>query len=135
MSDVTNNDDIIDTRDLIAAIDALAADIEEADIGETDENPDAWEAWKRSHQADVEQLAALRKFAAECEDFDDYSYGVILIRDSYFQTYAMDLADDIGAIPADVSWPLTCIDWAQAARELQMDYTPVTFDGVTYWGR
>ena len=29
----------------------------------------------------------------------------------------------------------TCIDWAQAARELRMDYTSVDFDGVTYWIR
>ena len=27
------------------------------------------------------------------------------------------------------------IDWAQAAHELQMDYTSVDFDGVTYWIR
>lgn len=27
------------------------------------------------------------------------------------------------------------VDWERAARELQMDYTPVEFDGVTYWVR
>lgn len=32
-------------------------------------------------------------------------------------------------------WPFTCIDWDKAAQELQMDYTSVEFDGITYWVR
>ena len=65
----------------------------------------------------------------------DWPHGETLIRDSYFKDYAMELADDIGAIDNNASWPLTCIDWDQAARELQMDYSAVDFDGVTYWIR
>jgi hypothetical protein len=65
----------------------------------------------------------------------DWQYGAQLIRDSYFKRYAMKLADDIGAIDHDATWPQTCIDWDQAARELQMDYIPVDFDGVDYWVR
>ena len=38
-------------------------------------------------------------------------------------------------IPKDVSWPCSCIDWKQAALELQQDYTAFDFAGVTYWGR
>jgi hypothetical protein len=30
---------------------------------------------------------------------------------------------------------MSCIDWDQAARELQVDYFDVDFDGVTYWIR
>jgi hypothetical protein len=30
---------------------------------------------------------------------------------------------------------MRCIDWNEAASELQMDYTAVEFDGVTYWVR
>jgi hypothetical protein len=58
-----------------------------------------------------------------------------MIRDSYFKEYAQEFAEDIGAINKNASWPNTCIDWDQAARELQMDYTSVNFDGVTYWIR
>lgn len=47
----------------------------------------------------------------------------------------MGLAEDIGAIPSEYTWPASCIDWDQASRELQMDYTAVDFDGVTYWVR
>ena len=32
-------------------------------------------------------------------------------------------------------WPYSCIDWEQAAEELQQDYMSVEFDGVTYWMR
>ncbi len=32
-------------------------------------------------------------------------------------------------------WPYTCIDWDEAARQLQMDYASVDYDGVTYWIR
>ncbi len=47
--------------------------------------------------------------------------------------YAQELADDCGMVPSDLSWPLTCIDWEQAARELQQDYTSVSYGGHDYW--
>lgn len=62
-------------------------------------------------------------------------YPHMLVRDSYFRTYAEELADDMGVIPKDAQWPLTCIDWEQAARELRYDYSGVDIDGVTYWTR
>lgn len=40
-----------------------------------------------------------------------------------FIAYAMDLADEIGAIPAEHSWPQSYIDWDAAARDLAMDYS------------
>jgi hypothetical protein len=77
-------------------------------------------------------LLALQEDAGSC---DDWHYGATLIRDSYFETYAQELADDIGAVNADATWPNNCIDWERAARELQQDYISVEFDGVTYWVR
>lgn len=110
--------DIIDSGDIIERIEYLRG-LE--GIGDEDEQ---------------HEVAALEKLASEASDYaEDWEYGVTLIRDSYFKEYAMELADDIGAVPNDVTWPLTCIDWAQAARELRMDYTAVDFDGVTYWVR
>jgi hypothetical protein len=87
-------------------------------------------------EQESKELAALLNLEEQAADYaDDWQYGETLIRDSYFREYAMELADDLGAIPSDLSWPCTCIDWDQAARELQMDYTAVDFDGVTYWIR
>ena len=40
-----------------------------------------------------------------------------------------------GQMPPSNQWPLYCIDWEYAARELKHDYTSVDFDGVTYWVR
>ena len=57
-------------------------------------------------------------------------YPVMLIRDSYFDDYAQELA-----VCLTKRWPYTCIDWVQAARELQMDYTSTEIDGVTFWYR
>jgi hypothetical protein len=38
------------------------------------------------------------------------------------EEFAEQLAEDLGYINNDVSWPYTCIDWEQAARELMYDY-------------
>lgn len=86
--------------------------------------------------AEGEELATLKAVAEEGENSaDDWNYGVTLIRDSYFRTHAEELADDLGLVPSDAPWPLTCIDWRRAAEELKADYTAIEFDGVTYWVR
>jgi antirestriction protein len=38
------------------------------------------------------------------------------------EAFAEDMADQLGYINNDVSWPYTCIDWEQAASELMYDY-------------
>lgn len=112
----TNSDDVIDSREIIERIEDLEAD-EERDEDE---------------QEELETLLAL---ASEGEQSADWNYGETLIRDSYFEEYAQELAEDIGAIAGDNAWPLYCIDWERAARELQQDYMSVDFGGVDYWIR
>ena len=58
---------------------------------------------------------------------------VYFVRDSYFVQYARELADDIVPYAGVPRWPFNCIDWQEAADELQQDYYDVDFDGVTYW--
>ena len=130
---VSSFDDIIDSRGVIAYIEELESllsdvDEERASTGEPDDG---------TYDEERETLAALKALEEEASASSDWTYGETLIRDSYFQTYAEELADDIGAIDPNLSgrWPYTCIDWEQAARELQMDYMSVDFDGVTYWIR
>ena len=50
-----------------------------------------------------------------------------------FTDYAQELAEDIGAIDRDAKWPVYCIDWERAARELKMDYASVRVNGTTYY--
>lgn len=145
-AEISNSEDVIDSRDVIARIDDLeserqdlvaAIDNAKADV-EDDDSP------VRSAETDLEvwddengdELKALKALAEEVEGYaEDWNYGASLVRDSYFVEYAQQLADDIGAINKDARWPNDCIDWDKAAGELQQDYTSVDFDGVTYWVR
>lgn len=84
---------------------------------------------------EIKELASLRAVADQGEGYGDWAHGEALIRDSYFVTYAQELADDIGAIDRNAQWPVNHIDWDAAAEELKVDYTEIDFDGVTYWMR
>jgi hypothetical protein len=116
IEEITNAEDIIDSRDVIARIEYL----------ESEDELDGW---------DQDELNALKELQLEAEQYSpDWVYGSTLIRDSYFKDYAQELAEDIGSIDRE-GWPYTCIDWEQAADELKQDYTQVDFDGVSYWIR
>lgn len=133
-TEITNSEDIIDSRDVIARI----ADLEGCDCGSDREDGEGCDDTDcpTCYEDVREELTALKELAGQASGYAaDWQYGEALIRDSYFQTYAMELADDIGAVDTNAGWPMSCIDWEQAARELQMDYTSVEFDGVTYWIR
>ena len=144
---ISNSNTIIDSRDVIARIEnlreertALVDTINEmectnaADSEEYTAAVDALDAWDESEEG--RELKALEGLAEDAEGYcDDWRHGAQLIRESYFEDYARELADDIDAIQKDNAWPYTCIDWGQAARELQMDYKSVEFDGVTYYVR
>ena len=81
------------------------------------------------------EYADLRALASEGESLADWPYGETLILESYFVTYAEQLAEEIGAIPSDAAWPCTRIDWEAAAADLRVDYTSLTFGGETYLAR
>jgi hypothetical protein len=68
---------------------------------------------------------------ADLRSYGD-NYEPTLIPEDEFEDYARELAEDIGAIPAGMGWPLYCIDWERAARELSADYNRVTFRGTDY---
>jgi hypothetical protein len=133
---ISNMDDVIDSRAVIARIEELEAicrPIHNVDTGEDEMDP-AYTADEREGAA--EELAALEALADDASQYaEDWQYGETLIRDSYFREYAQELAEDCDMLPKNASWPCNCIDWDEAARQLKMDYTSVDFDGVTYWVR
>jgi antirestriction protein len=106
---ISNTEDKLNTEDLRKYAEEL----------EGTEDPD-----------ELEELKALTDLLEQIGDEDGE-----LIRDSCFVEYAQELAEETGALPEKLSWPLYNIDWQAAARDLQMDYTAVEFAGVTYWFR
>ena len=123
---IDNSADLIDSRDVIARIDYLQ-----------DEAEDCMECrGEDCVDGDHDEFRALKSLAEDLEGYcSDWTFGVTLIRDSYFEQYAEEMAGDIGAIDPKATWPLNHIDWEAAAEELKGDYTSAEFDGVTYWAR
>lgn len=157
--EISNSDDVIDSRDVIARIEelqeereALVDAIEAAETALADFNPDngggdeaelnqavldarrdleGWDA-DSSQSAELKTLLALQ---AEAEGYaPDWTYGATLVRDSYFTDYAREMLEDCGDLPKDLPSYIE-IDWETTARNIQADYTSVEFDGVTYWVR
>lgn len=141
--EITNSQDVIDSRDIIDRIESLESELMDAHEGETSEPEMGFDEWLEKateyhthpFTGAARELKTLRNLAEEASGSPDWQYGETLIRDSYFEEYAEQLADDIGAIDRSLSWPLNCIDWERAAMELKMDYMSVDFDGVEYWIR
>ena len=83
-----------------------------------------------------DEYVSLLAFKEEVDSYtSEWQYGATIIHEDYFRDYAEQLADDIGAISKNQSWPLNHIDWDAAADELKTDYSEVTFDGNSYWVR
>ena len=138
---ISNNDDMIDSRNVIARIAELEAEQQEFTdvINDPDRDTDEigtakvrLEDWCDENENELDALLNLQEEAA---DSPDWPYGETLIRDSYFKDYAYELAEECCELPDTNQWPQRCIDWDQAADELKMDYTSVTFDGIDYWIR
>jgi hypothetical protein len=135
MLNIYDRDDIIDVRDVIERVEHLEQLNQPGpvDLGEDDNEADQDALFEEL--ADLEILLSDLRGNGEDEQWRGKWYPVALIRDSYFEDYARELAEDIGAIRSDVGWPCNCIDWEQAARELKLDYNIVKIGGVTYWYR
>lgn len=123
--------DIIDVRDIIERVEELEAILSGDDYHTDAELTDA----QNELNALAAILADLQGLGGDEQWRGDW-YPLTLIRDSHFRDYAEELAYDIGAVPqVALQWPMNCIDWEQAARELRYDYTGVDIDGATYWTR
>lgn len=128
---------VFTTDDIDDAINEIESDIQEeykeyyADaIDEAFEDDSkisvmTFEAFEAGHES-YALLLNLKDLRDECGDAE-------FINDSYFEEYAENQARDCYDIPEH--WPYNCIDWADAAKELQVDYQSVDFEGGTFWWR
>lgn len=125
---------MIDLRDVAETLaELLALREDHGDEGHTPADDDCPDCDEDAATL-LEQIQALaEEFGSDLADIADNE--PTMIHERYFKDYAMELADDTGAIDSDAGWPMSCIDWDQAARELRMDYTSVSFGGHDYWTR
>ena len=122
---IMNDQDIIDSRDIIERIEELKELIE----GEGCE--DACTEYKL-------ELAMLEDLADQGQsESSDWVHGETLIRRSYFVDYTEELINDCYEMPKQMhsgDWPFRhmTIDYEAAAKELEQDYSSIDFDGVEY---
>jgi len=150
MNEITNTQDIIDSRDVIERIDEIENSFPDTceHCGEGLDSLDDFIEFKFDFvcqdckqpldfdQDDVDELKALKDLAEQCEGHSPYwKYDGALIHDDYFEEYAQELAEDIGAIGSNAPWPTHHIDWEAAADALKMDYIRIQFGDNDYWMR
>ena len=131
-------DDQFDSRQVIEKIEELEGEIEAQQ--ETIDDPDSSDEDRATALDEIEdareELAPWKELADEAEGYcSDWLHGESLILAEYFETYAEELADSIGAIDSNARWPLSHIDWKAAADELKQDYTEVEAGGHSYFVR
>ena len=148
--DISNTQDVIDSRDIIARIDELETDesmlqdtiIEAEEALESSEGAkdemqagkeltEAREALIDFNEENEEELSSLKAVAEECENYADWKHGATLINYMYFTEYCMELLKDIGDLPQDIP-SYIAIDEEETAENLKADYMEVDFDGETY---
>ena len=153
----SNTDNVIDSRDIIERIEELESEREDLESSLSDAVDDYRTAEETKDESAMSTALAVRDSAEEvlCDwdnenadelkvlkaladeggsETSEWSDGTSLIRDSYFEDYAQELLLDIGDLPRDLPWYIA-IDWSETARNLQQDYTVLTFDDVVYWIR
>ena len=148
--DISNSDNVIDSREVIAKLEALseergdlqqaiddakeALNEEEGDEKEAmqedyDAAVDALESWDIDNKAELDALQALND---DAEGYaEDWRHGATLVKENYFPEYCKELLDDIGDLPRDLP-DYIVIDWDATAENLKADYTEVDFDGEAY---
>jgi len=117
MTDLDLTNDIIDVRDIIARIEDI-------------ENDDD----KRGETIMLMAIMSDLDGAGGDEQWRGDWYPITLIADSYFTDYARELLEDCGDLPRELPHYIE-IDWEATARNIRVDYTPVTINGFTYWTR
>ena len=78
------------------------------------------------------EIAELQDLKNSLED-EGWEDGIQMIPCSDFVEYTQDLVRDCYEMPDN--WPFSCIDWEQAAKELEDDYSQIEYDGVDYFYR
>ena len=136
ISDTDNRDDMIDVRDVTERVEHLEALRQPGpvDLGSEEDN-DASQDELFAKLARLESLLESLCGQGGEEQWRGDWYPALLVRDSYFERHAREEAESLCSDFSESRWPYSCIDWKKVACELQMDYSSIDFEGVTYWYR
>ena len=143
-----NTSNTIDSRDVIARIEELEAELtteyeqyEEEYLSKTSEaagGAPEYEDWLMLDDTfEKEELITLKKLADQAESSPDWLHGEQLINAEYFTQYIEELINDCYEMPKEINsgewpWRHVTIDYEAAAEEAKQDYMEVDFNGNTF---
>lgn len=124
-NEISNSDNILDTRDIQSRIEYLEemkaseGDVPEGNALDEDEE---------------EELRILLELREEVNGIADWYGGEALINESYWEDYCQELVSDIGDLLKNLPSYLV-IDWEATANNLAQDYSTVDFNGTSFYVR
>ena len=123
---ISNTDNTIDSRDVIARIEELEETLAGDYVLDGAYSVEATDTIKK-------ELITLKVLAAQGEDkIADWEHGAQLIHEDYFEKAMDEMVDDCYILPEDLpSWMTITYDY----DALKQDYTAIDFDGQTYYIR
>lgn len=150
--EVSNNEDVVDSRNIITRIEELRDEIsaeaevddKEAEIlnewlddpdGEYPELPEGSPTLTDAIRELCDEYRILKELEDDAKGYaSDWESGETLIRDSYWVEYCEELCKDIGDLPKEIPSYIE-IDWEKTAENIKQDYTELNWDGVAYYIR
>jgi len=87
------------------------------------------DGWYVDNEEEYNTLVAFKRAMGS-----NWKDSLTFIPEECFGDFAYDLAKEIVSEGLE-SWPLSCIDWDRAEKELKSDYVSFEFREETYWYR
>jgi hypothetical protein len=123
--------DISQQSDFIGKLDAILMEIEAGEQAreakaEKKTGDDAILEKMSEEGIDESQLEAVKAYISLGIESDDGLEGfeeAIAGQAASDEDFAQEIAEQIGAVDSNATWPNNCIDWEQAAGELMYDYS------------
>lgn len=148
MGNIYDGDYVVDSRDVEERIEELESGRQDlVDIrdeakenyvtdpveygGDFNEAVKALSDWDNSSEGS--ELNDLKAFRDEVNS-SEWTYGLTLISDMYWEEYVKELCEDIGDVPRDMPHYIA-IDWEQTAENISVDYSEANINGNTYYFR
>ena len=121
-------DTVLDSRDILARIEALRAERDAYDNARGEER----DPWNEHHPDESKEMATLTGIL----DYAGYDWarGITLVRADHFTEYARGMLCASGAVLANLPDWVT-IDWEATATDFRERHAlpAIDFGGVTYW--